>query len=110
MTVSITMTLIAVLIALGLMAMAFWQKMVWLCVGAGGVWIVLAVFAMTENANTTIEWALGWIYFGVGFICLSSIFWLREKKDPEEEEDLDDKDLQDYKQHMKDIRGRGRQE
>lgn len=105
-----TTTLIAVLIALGLMAMGFWQKLMWMVIGAGGIWMVIGAFAMTNNVEGEFDWFMGIIYIGVGFICLLSFFWLKVKKGDEEPEgDIDDEELEDYRKHMKELRGKGRQ-
>lgn len=107
-----SLTLIAVLIALGLMAMAFWQKMIWPFIGAGGFWIVLGIFAMTENEQNTMEWGIGVLYFALALMCLTSFFWYKEGKRKEEEPDItdmDDEELKAYREHMKEVRGKGRQ-
>jgi hypothetical protein len=106
-----TLTLIAVLIALGLMAMAFWQKMIWPFIGAGGFWIVLGIFAMTENEQNTMEWGIGVLYFGLALMCLLSFFWYKDgrSKGDDIERDLEEEDRQEYKKHMNDVRGKGRQ-
>ena len=101
-----TGTFIAILVALALLAIAHWQKIVWMAVASGGIFVVLAVFGITENASDTPDYAIGWIYFGIGLICLFSMFWLKDRKDKESDEDIDDAELAEYQKHMDDIRWR----
>lgn len=105
-----TLTLIAVLIALGLMAMAFTFKVVWLFIGAGGFWIILGIFAMAESPEASMEWGLGIMYFGLSLMCLTSFFWFKDRsKDASDDMDVDDEEQRLYRQHMNDMRRKGRE-
>lgn len=78
---------IYVIIALSLLAFAFWQKKTWLYYASGIAWVILGIFAFTDNDKTTIGWAFGWLYMALTLVCITAGLWLTEKKEKKDKDE-----------------------
>jgi hypothetical protein len=66
-------------IALGLLAIAFWQKKLWVFLASGLAWIGLGIFGLIKSPTNSIEYFFGWAFIALSLMCFTSLFWLKEK-------------------------------
>lgn len=71
-----------VLLALGLMVIAFWQRKTWVFLLSGMSWIGFGAYGLINGSTGDVIWYFGWLGIAAGLIMFTAPTWLRDKFDP----------------------------